>query len=76
MVCLERTIGSEVEVDAPDGTPMCVGHVESRFGPFGDRVSVNAIYVHGLSRMYHRLRNHFGCTRRYSKVKRLKLKLV
>ena len=25
-----------------------VGHVESRFGPFGDSVSVGARYVHGL----------------------------
>jgi hypothetical protein len=30
-------------LDAPDGTPRCVGHVESRFGPFGDSVSVGAI---------------------------------
>jgi hypothetical protein len=25
-----------------------VGHVESRFGPFGDGVSVGTAYVHGL----------------------------
>jgi hypothetical protein len=32
--------------------------------------------VHGLRQMYHRLRNQFGCTRWYSKVTRLKWKLV
>jgi hypothetical protein len=29
-----------------------------------------------LSQTYHRLRNHFGCTRWYSKVTRLRWKLV
>jgi hypothetical protein len=43
-----------------------VGHVQSRFGPFGDSVSVGARLVPGLRQTYHRLRNHFGCTRRYS----------
>jgi hypothetical protein len=43
-----------------------VGHVESRFVLFGDDVSVGAILVHGLRQTYHRLRNHFGCTRWYS----------
>jgi hypothetical protein len=53
-----------------------VTHVESRFGPFRDGVSVRARSVHGLRQTYHRVRNHFGCTRRYSKVMRLKWKLV
>jgi hypothetical protein len=35
----------ETILDALDGTPRDVGHVESRFGPFGDMVSVNARYV-------------------------------
>jgi hypothetical protein len=30
-----------------------VGHVESRFGPFGDSVRVGAIYVHGFPQMYY-----------------------
>ena len=30
MVCAERTIGSEIILDAPDGTPSDIGHVESR----------------------------------------------
>ena len=29
-VCAERTIGSAIVLDAPDGTPGDVGHVESR----------------------------------------------
>jgi hypothetical protein len=37
-----------------------VGHEESHFGPFGDRVSVGEREVHWLHRMYHRLRNRFG----------------
>jgi hypothetical protein len=32
--------------------------------------------VHSLCQMYHRLINHFGCTQLYSKVTRLKWKLV
>jgi hypothetical protein len=42
-VCVECTIGMEIILDPPDGTPRCVGLVESRFGPFGDSVSVGAI---------------------------------
>jgi hypothetical protein len=42
MVCAERTMGSEIVLDIPDGTPKYEGHVESRFGPFGDVVSVGA----------------------------------
>ena len=44
------------------------GHLESRFSPFGDFVSVGARYVHDLRRTYHRLKNHFGCTRWNSKA--------
>jgi len=42
MVCAKRTIGSETVLDAPDGTLGDTGHVESRFGSFGDGVSVDA----------------------------------
>ena len=48
MLCAERTIGSEIVLDAPDETPSCVGHVESRFGPFGDSANLDARLVHGL----------------------------
>ena len=43
-----------------------VGHVETRFDPFGDSVSVGASYVHGLRKTYHRLSICFGHTRWYS----------
>jgi hypothetical protein len=52
-----------------------VGHVESCFGLFGDSVGVGARQVQDLHQMYNRLRNHFGRTRWYSKVMRLKWKL-
>ena len=40
-ICAKRTIGSEIILDAPDGTPRDVGLVECHSGPFGD-VSVGA----------------------------------
>jgi hypothetical protein len=39
-VCAERNMDSNVVLDTPDGTPYCVGHVESHVSPFGDSVSV------------------------------------
>jgi hypothetical protein len=39
-----------------------LGHMESRFSPFGDSANLDARLVHGLRRMYHRLENHFGRT--------------
>ena len=41
-VCAERTIGSEIVLDAPDELLANMGHVEFSFGPFGDGVSVSA----------------------------------
>jgi hypothetical protein len=41
-VCAERTIGSEIILDAPDGSPRDVGHVESCFGLFEDSVTAGA----------------------------------
>ena len=37
-VCVECTVGSEIILDAPDGTLGGVDHLESRFFPFGDSV--------------------------------------
>jgi hypothetical protein len=62
-VCTQRTIGSQVVWDAPDGLVSDMGRVESRFSLFGDNVSVSARQVHGLHRTYHRHRNRFGRTR-------------
>jgi hypothetical protein len=42
MVCAERTMGSKIVLDIPDGTPRYEGHVESHFDPFGGVVSVGA----------------------------------
>ena len=41
-VCVEHTIGSEIILDAPNGHPRDVRHVESRFFLFGDSVGVSA----------------------------------
>jgi hypothetical protein len=40
-VCAERTIGSKIVLDAPDGSPGDIGHVESHFNPFGESVTVS-----------------------------------
>jgi hypothetical protein len=36
MVCAECTVGSEIVLDTPVELLGDGGHVESRFGPFGD----------------------------------------
>jgi hypothetical protein len=38
----KRTMASETILDASDGTPRDMGHVEYRFGLFGDNISVSA----------------------------------
>jgi hypothetical protein len=53
-----------------------VTHVESHFGLLRGGVSIGARLVHRLRQTYHRVRNHFGRTRWYSKLTRLKWKLV
>jgi hypothetical protein len=40
--CPEHTTGSEIVLDAPMELLGDIGHVESRFGVFGDSVSVGA----------------------------------
>ena len=66
MVYAKRTIGSEIILDAPMVLLGDEAQVEARFGPFGDSANLDATLVHGLRRTYHRLGNHFGCTRWYS----------
>jgi hypothetical protein len=39
-VCLERTTGSKIALDTPDRNLGDLGHVESYFGLFGERVLV------------------------------------
>ena len=48
--------------------------MEYHFGVFRDSISFGA-RVHGLRLMHQSLRNHFGSTCWYSKVKRLKWRL-
>jgi hypothetical protein len=76
MDCAECTIGSEIILDTPDCTPMWPRSSRRSIDPVGDNVNLNARSVHGLRRMYHRLRNHFGCTRWYTYVTWIKLKLI
>jgi hypothetical protein len=40
--CAERTISLEIILDGPDLSQGDVGHVESRFGSFGDSVNIGA----------------------------------
>ena len=47
-VCAKRPIGFVIVLDAPDELLANMGHVESSFGPFGDGVSFDVRYMHGL----------------------------
>ena len=47
-VCVKRTIGLEFFWTHLMELLGDVGHVKSRFGPFGDNVSVGARKVHGF----------------------------
>jgi hypothetical protein len=38
--------------------------IEAQFSSFRESGNLDARSVHGLHQTYHRLRNHFGCTRR------------
>ena len=62
-VWAKRTIGSEIILDAPLVLLGDEAQVEACFGPFGDGANLDATWVCGLCRMYHRVRNHFGRTR-------------
>jgi hypothetical protein len=62
-VCTERTVSSEIIFDAPMDLLGDMGHVESRFGPFVDSVSLGARWINSLHQTYHSLRNHYGRTR-------------
>ena len=49
-VCAKHTIGSEIILDAPDGTPRSRGSSESSFSIHLETVLVS---VHGLGQIYH-----------------------
>ena len=42
MVCARRTIGSEIVLDAPDGTTSNEALVEAHYGPLGDSANLDA----------------------------------
>ena len=62
-VYANRTIVSGIVLDAPDGTAGDEAQLKDHFGPFGHSGNIDARWVHGLRRTYHRLGNHFGHTR-------------
>ena len=41
-VCIERTIGSEIILDAPDSTLGDEAQVKAHFGPFGGSANLDA----------------------------------
>ena len=51
-VCVERIIGSKSFWTHLIEFLGDVGHVESRFGPFGGTISVGARWLHGLCQTY------------------------
>jgi CHAD domain-containing protein len=50
-------------LDTHDGLLGDEAQVEARFGPFGDRATLDARLVQGLRQTYHRLRNSIKGTR-------------
>jgi hypothetical protein len=53
----QKSFWTHLMVSLGDGA-----QVEAHFGPFIDSANLNARWVHGLRRTYHRLKNHFGRT--------------
>jgi hypothetical protein len=41
-VCAKRTIGSEIVLDTPDGTPRLRAQLDAHFGLFGDSANLDA----------------------------------
>ena len=62
-VYANRTIGSGIVLDAPDGTAGDEAQLKDHFGPFENSGNIDARWVHGLRRTYQRLGNRFGHTR-------------
>jgi hypothetical protein len=40
-VCAKYTIGSEIVLEAPDGTPRWEAQVDAQFSPFGDSANLD-----------------------------------
>jgi hypothetical protein len=62
-VCDECTIGSEIVLDTLNAHLGDEAQLEAHFGLFRDSANLDTRSVHGLRQLYHRLENHFGCTR-------------
>ena len=58
-VSTKCTIGSEIVLDAPDGTPRRRGSSQSSFLSFGDDANLDVRWVHGWRQTYHRLGKSF-----------------
>ena len=58
-VCAKRTTGSDIIFNALMVLLGDEAQVEPPFSLFGDSANLDARYVHGLRRTYHRLENHF-----------------
>ena len=62
-VCAKRTIGSEMFWTQSMVLLGDEAQLKARIGLFGDSGNIDARWVHGLCRTFHRLGNHFGRTR-------------
>ena len=63
MVSAKRTIGLDIIFNAPMVLLGDEAQLEARFIPCGDSADLDARKVRGLRRKYHRIGDHFGCTR-------------
>jgi hypothetical protein len=75
-VCTKCTIGSEITLSTPDGTPKWRRSRERSFQSVWRYVNIDARLVHVLRQTYHRFRNHFGRHRCYSYVTWVNWKLA
>ena len=62
-VCAKRTIGLDIVFNAPMVLLGDEAQLVARFSPCGDCANLDARYVRGLRRTYHRLGDRFGRTR-------------
>ena len=62
-VCTKRIIGSEIVLDALEGTLGYEAHVQAQFCPFRHGANLDARMVHGLRQTYHWIGNRFRRTR-------------
>ena len=58
-VCAKRTIGPKIVLDALDGILGDEAQVVTHFGLFGGSANLDARWVQGLRRTYHKLRKLF-----------------